>query len=212
MRKLILFFAIFTFLTTSCGGNFLMNSSNVSKVKKNYDKILILAKAKDQVARINFEDQVVKDFAARGIKASSSISVIKTESFSKEISEKDIEEMRLKLVKDGYTGVIITYLVSKDQYTNVVQGGSSTAFIPVRYGRFGRYYGAYPVNYWEPDQVKVGIEYTLESCLFDITVDQKDNLQWLGKFKVKDPKSLTKTIEKYSKELTDKLLIESISQ
>jgi hypothetical protein len=212
MRKLILFFAIFTFLTTSCGSNFLMNSSNVSKVKKNYDKILILAKAKDQVTRINFEDQVVKDFAARGIKASSSISVIKTESFSKEISEKDIEEMRLKLVKDGYTGVIITYLVSKDQYTNVVQGGSSTAFIPVRYGRFGRYYGAYPVNYWEPDQVKVGIEYTLESCLFDITVDQKDNLQWLGKFKVKDPKSLTKTIEKYSKELTDKLLIESISQ
>ena len=60
--------------------------------------------------------------------------------------------------------------------------------------------------------IEVGIEYTLESCLYDITVDQKDNLQWVGRFKVRDPESLVKTIEKYSKELTTALLEQSIAQ
>ncbi len=212
MKKIVIILGLIAFLATSCSSSYLKDSSNVSNSKKQYDKILVLAKAKDNVVRIKFENQVVQDFAANGIEASSSMSVIKTESFSKEVTEKDIENLRLKLVEDGYSGVIITYLLSKEQYSDVVQGNTGTAFYPVRYGRFGRYYGAYPVSYWEPDQVKVGIEYTLESCFYDITVDQKDNLQWVGRFKVKDPKSLVKTIEKYSKELTTQLLLESISQ
>ena len=212
MNKIVTILIFIAFLTTGCSSSYLKDSSNVSKSKKQYDKILVVAKAKDKVTRLKFENQVVQDFTANGVKAFSSMEVIQKESFSKEVTEEDIEELRLKLVQDGYSGVIVTYLVSKDQYTDVTSGNSGTTFYPVRYGRFGRYYGAYPVSYWEPDQVKVGIEYTLESCFYDITVNQKDNLQWVGRFKVRDPKSLVKTIEKYSKELTDKLLLESISQ
>lgn len=212
MKKIVIILGLITFLATGCSSSYLKDSSNVSNSKKQYDKILVLAKAKDNVARLKFENQVVQDFAANGIEATSSMAVIKTESFSKEVTEKDIENLRLKLVEDGYSGVIITNLLSKEQYSDVVPGNTGTAYYPVRYGRFGRYYGAYPISYWEPDQVKVGIEYTLESCFYDITVDQKDNLQWVGRFKVKDPKSLVKTIEKYSKELTTQLLLESISR
>jgi hypothetical protein len=116
------------------------------------------------------------------------------------------------LVKKGYGGVVITNLISKDQYTDVVPGSTSTAYVPVRYGRFGRYYGTYPMSYWEPDQVKVGIQYTLESCFYDIRQNLNDNLQWVGRFQLKDPKSLTKSINKYSKELTENLMLESIAQ
>lgn len=212
MKKLIVIVGFITFLASSCASTYLKNSSNVSGSKKSYEKILVVAKAKDKLSRIKFEDQVVLDLTAAGVKAFSSMSVITTESFNKKISEKDIEEIRLKLIEDGYNGVIVTNLVDVNQYTDVVTGNSGTAFVPVRYGRFGRYYGAYPVSYWEDDQVQTGVEYTLESCLYDITVDQKDNLQWVGRFQVKDPSSLVKTIEKYSKELTEALLNESISQ
>lgn len=212
MKKNILALGFIAFLITSCASSYLQDSSNASNNKKKYDKILVLAKSKDKLTRMNFEDQVVKDFAAKGVNASSSMAAIQTESFSNELTENDLENLRLKLIKDGYTGVIITYLISKDQYTDVIPGSSSTAYVPVRYGRFGRYYGAYPMNYWEPDTVDVGIEYILESCFYDITVDNNDNLQWVGRFKVKNPSSLNKTIEKYSKELTDQLLLESISQ
>ncbi|MDN3723549.1 hypothetical protein QRD02_04085 [Aequorivita sp. SDUM287046] len=212
MKKIILIFGFLSFLIISCATPYLQSSTNVSKVKKKYDKILIFANSKDKTTRLQFENQMVQDFAAQGIKAFSSMAVIQTNSFSKQLNEKDVEELRAKLVADGYTGVIITNLLSKDQYSDVVSGGTSTAYVPMRYGRFGRYYGAYPVNYWEPDQVQIGTEYTLESCLYDITESDKDNLQWVGRFQVKDPSSLTGSIEKYSKELVDQLLLENIAQ
>ena len=49
------------------GTTYLKKSSNVSKTKKKYDKILVVARAKDKVARIKFEDQVVKDFALQWV-------------------------------------------------------------------------------------------------------------------------------------------------
>lgn len=210
MKKIFtaLYFTAIVF--SGCGTSYLKESSNVSQAKKSYDKILIVARAKDKIVRFKFEDQLVADLAAQGVAAASSKDVIKTESFDKEVSEKDIEKIRNKLVSEGYSGVIITNLINTAKYQDVVPGRSGVGYYPVRYGRFGRYYGAYPVSYWEPDQVEIGVEYTLESCLYDITVDQKDNLQWVGRFKVRDPNSLVKTIEKYSKELTSALLDQSI--
>lgn len=211
MKRVIAISGFMALFVMGCGTTYLKNSSNVSETKKKYDKILVVARAKDKVARIKFEDQLVKDLALQGLNAVSSINAIQKESFSKELTEQDIEKIRTNLVSEGYTGVIITNLVNTAQYTDVIQGNMGTAYYPSRYGRFRRYYGAYPVNYWEPDQVETGIEYTLESCLYDISIDQKDNLQWVGRFQVKDPGSLTKTIEKYSKELTTALISESIS-
>ncbi len=212
MKKTIVLLSFSALLVSGCSSSYLQNSSNVSQIKKSYDKILVVARAKDNLSRIKFEDQVVQDFATHGITAMSSMKVIKTESFSKEVTEKDIEKLRVKLVADGFSGVIITNLISAEQYTDVIPGTTRTGYYPVSYGRFGRYYRAYPVTYWEPDQMKVGVKYTLESCLYDITIDQKDNLQWVGRFQVKDPSSLIKFIEKYSKELTEALLAENISQ
>lgn len=211
MKRKITIYGFMVLFMLGCGTTYLKNSSNVSKTRKKYDKILVVARAKDKVARIKFEDQVVKDLGLQGVNAVSSINAIQTESFSKELTEQDIEKLRTKLVNEGYSGVIVTNLINKSEYTDVVPGSTGTAYFPVRYGRFGRYYRAYPVSYWEPDQVEVGVEYTLESCLYDLTIDQKDNLQWVGRFQVKSPSSLTKSIEKYSNELTTALINESVS-
>jgi hypothetical protein len=212
MKNRIITLFLLSFIFSSCSSSYLKDSTNVSNTKKQYDKILVIARAKDKTTRINFENQVVKDFAENGVNATSSRDIFQSENFERELSEKEIEELRLSLVKKGYSGVVITNLISKDQYTDVVPGSTSTAYVPVRYGRFGRYSGTYPMSYWEPDQVKVGIQYTLESCFYDIRQNLNDNLQWVGRFQLKDPKSLTKSINKYSKELTENLMLESIAQ
>jgi len=212
MKKIMLIGGAMLFLFTSCGSTYLTNSTNVSKQKKSYDKILVVSRTKDKTARINFENQVVNDLAANGVQAMTSVEVIRTDDFSKEVSEEQIASIREKLVADGFDGVIITNLINAEQYTDVTPGTMSTGYYPVRYGRFGRYYRAYPVNYWEPDRVESGVEYTLESCLYDISVDQKDNLQWVGRFKVKNPSDLLNAIEKYSGELTTALMESNISQ
>ena len=212
MKKIMLFGGAMLFLLSSCGSSYLANSTNVSQQKRSYDKILVVSRTKDKTARINFENQVVNDLAANGVQAMTSVEVIRTDDFSKEISEEQVASLRQKLVSEGFDGVIITNLINAEQYTDVTPGNMGTAYYPVRYGRFGRYYNAYPVNYWEPDRVETGIEYTLESCLYDISIDQKDNLQWVGRFKVKNPSDLLNAIEKYSGELTTALMEESISQ
>lgn len=208
MKKIVLLGGAFLFLLSSCGSSYLANSTNVSQQKKSYDKILVVSRTKDQSIRINFENQVVQDLAANGVQALTSSGVIKSESFSKEVTKEQVAGLRQKLVSEGYDGVIVTNLINAKEYTDVTPGTMSSGYYPVRYGRFGRYYNAYPVTYWEPDRVETGIEYTLESCLYDISVDQKDNLQWVGRFKVRNPSDLVDAVEKYSGELT-KALMES---
>ena len=211
MKKIIfLVFGVCLFLT-GCATTYLQQSTNVSNIKKSYDKLLIVSKSRDMTARIKAEQEMVKDLAAMGVKAESSIEVIKTESFNKELTEKELDELRESLVAQGFDGIVITNLINAQEYTEVVPGTPTTAYMPMRYGRFGRYYSYYPATYWEPDRVEKGIEYTLDSCLYDLTIDQGDNLQWVGRFKVKNPTDLMKVIEKYSSELAAELNAQSIS-
>jgi len=212
MKKILFLGATMLFLLTSCGSSYLTNATNVSKQKKSYDKILVVSRTKDKTVRINFEDQLVADLAANGVQAMTSVDVIQMDALSKEVSEEQVAGLRQKLVSEGFDGVIITNLINAEQYTDVTPGTMSTGYYPARYGRFGRYYRAYPVTYWEPDRVETGIEYTLESCLYDISEGQKDNLQWVGRFKVKNPSDLLNAIEKYSSELTAALMESNISQ
>ena len=209
MKKIFTLFLL-TALTAGCGSSYLKNSTVVNPEKKSYDKILVIARSKDNTARISFENQVVADLAAQGIKAETSALVIKQSMFGQELTESQIETLRKNIISNGYDGVLVTNLVNTNQYRNVTPGGVSTTYVPVRYGRFGRYYRAYPVSYWEPDRVEEGVEYTLETCLYAVTQSKGDNLQWIGRFQVRNPSDLTNTIANYSKELTEELIAKSI--
>lgn len=211
MKSKIAVLGITFLMLLGCSSLYLDDSSLINPEKNNYNKILVIAKTKDKVLRMKFENQVVNDLAASGVQAISSMSVIKTESFSKVLTDSEIEDLKSKMLSSGYDGVIITNLINKEQYTEVHQGNVSRSYVPVSYGRFGRYYRYYPVDYWEEDEITTGTEYTLESCFYNITDSSGDNnLQWVGRFKIKDVSSIGKTVEKYSKELTGELLEKSI--
>lgn len=210
MKKFPVLALILLLTLSSCSSKYLTSSSNVSQEKKNYDKILVVAISNDLTSRIRFENQVVNDFAERGVTALSSMDVIKKDSFNKKLTEAEIDMLRNTLKEAGFDGIIITNLIDASQYTDVIPGNTNTAYYPARYGRFGRYYSYYPVTYWEPDQVVTGVKYTLESVLYDLRIDNTDNLQWVGRFQVKDPSSISKAVTKYADELVEALLETSI--
>lgn len=210
MKKFVLLTLFSVLLLTSCSSKYLTSSSNVSQEKKSYDKILVVAITKDLTSRIRFENQVVANFGELGVTAASSVDVIKKDSFDKKLTEAEIDMLRNTLKEAGFDGIIITNLIDASQYTDVIPGNSNTAYYPARYGRFGRYYSYYPVTYWEPDQVVTGVKYTLESVLYDLRMADTDNLQWVGRFLVKDPSSISKSVTKYSKELVEALMETSI--
>lgn len=211
MPKNLIIFSLFFFLLAECGNSYLRESTNVSNIKKSYDKILVVARTKDKIARIRAEGLVVNELGLRGVKAESSVDVIKTENFSEEMSDEEIETLISQLLDAGFSGVLITNVINREQYKDVIRGGSNIEYQPPQYGRFGQYYNYYPATSWEPDRIAKGVDYTVESCLYDITVDQKDNLQWVGRFKLKNPEDIKEAIAQYSKELADTLIDQSIN-
>ncbi|MGB5429617.1 hypothetical protein [Eudoraea sp.] len=172
---------------------------------------MVVARTKDKIARIRAEGLVVNELRLRGVKAESSVDVIKTENFSEEMSDEEIETLISQLLDAGFSGVLITNVINREQYKDVIRGGSNIEYQPPQYGRFGQYYNYYPATSWEPDRIAKGVDYTVESCLYDITVAQKDNLQWVGRFKLKNPTDIKEAIAQYSKELADALIDQSIN-
>ncbi|MEO1011512.1 MAG: hypothetical protein AAFX53_09420 [Bacteroidota bacterium] len=201
------------FLTVTFLGctSYLTSSENVSNAKQDYDKILVLGRSKDNTARLKFENQVVAQLKANGIEAIASYTVDGTKNLDRKFTDGEIQNVKSNLVSDGFDGVIITNLVNAQEYTDVIPGNVGTTYIPARYGRFGRYYAYYPMTTWEPDQLVSGVKYVLESSLYDIKKANGDNLQWVGRFELKDPGSIEKTSTQYAKELVGALLEESIN-
>ena len=211
MIKNLIVLWLLSFLLTDCSNSYLRQSTSVSNIKKKYDKVLVVAHTKDKVARIRAEGLVVNELGLRGVNAESSVDVINTEKISEEMSEKEIETLISQLLDGGFTGVLITNVINTEQYKEVIRGGSKVEYQAPQYGRFGQYYNYYPATSWEPDRIETGVDFTVESCLYDITVAQDKNLQWIGRFKLKNPADIKEAIAQYSKELADALIDQSIN-
>ncbi len=197
-------------LLLSCS-SYLTSSENVSKTKNDYNKILVVGRSKDKTARIKFENSVVSQLAEKGLNGISSYSANAIININKEYSDSELVTLKKNLMSNGYDGVIVTNLINTEAYTDVVPGNSSTAYIPRRVGRFGRYLTYYPITTWEPDQLKSGTKYIFESSLYRLDEKQGENLQWIGRFEVKDPSSLETTVDNYAKNLTNALVKNSVS-
>mgnify|MGYP006283176329 CR=1 FL=1 len=209
MKKVILS-GLILILVQACSSSYLQESIDVSKTKKSYDKILVVTRSSDKASRIRSERALVSKLAENGIQAIASHEEPLTSSIPEKSSEAQARAVAVQLSSKGYQGIIVTNLVDTQQYTDVIPGSTTTSYYPVRYGRYGRYVGAYPVSSWEPDRLQTGVEYILETCLYDIRVIDGDNLEWVGRFKVRDPSDLNKVTEKYVKELVEALMESSI--
>ncbi len=203
-------FICIAFLLGSCKG-YLTSSQNVSESKEPYEKVLVLGRSKDNSARIQFENQMVEELKANGVTAVASYTVDGTKNIEREFSESEVQNVEKKLIAQGFDGAIITNLINASEYTDVIAGNTSTIMVPARFGRFGRYYAHYPLTTWEPDQLVTGMKYVFESSFYSLKTGNDDNLQWIGRFEIKDPSSLIKTSSNYAKELVATLIKESIT-
>ncbi len=209
-RKTVFTGTIVVLLFSACS-SYLTSSENVGETKKPYEKILVVGRSKDNTARIKFENSVVSQLKEVGVKGTASHAANKVIDLNKKYSETELVILKKTLMAGGYDGVIVTNLINTEEYTDVIPGNTSTAYVPTRAGRFGRYLVYYPVTRWEPDQLRSGTKYVFESSLYRLTEDSGDNLQWIGRFEVKDPSNLTNTVNKYAKDLTNALIKSSIS-
>lgn len=200
------------FLLTSCGSNYLKSYENVSKTKNNYDKIVVVGRSSDEMIRIKFENDMVQYFSEQGITAVASHTINETKNIARKLSNGEMDAMEKQLVQQGFDGCVITSLVDSQEYEEVIPGNSNTNYYTGRFGRFGRGYSYYPVTTWQPDQVREGVKYIFQSSFYQLSKAPGENLQWIGRFEVKDPYNIDKITNSYAKELVNSLNEESISE
>ena len=212
MKRMFSLVVLAAVLFTGCATTYMTESTSINNQKKKYDKILVVFREADLTGRIALENQIVQDLGVKGVSAVASRSVLKTDSFEKELTEAELDQLVNTLLANGYTGVLVTTMLDKSQYTQVTPGAVYAGY-PGYYGGFGSYYGFYGggMTYREPDRIRTGTEYALESAMFDITDSSQENLQWVGRFKVRDPNDLQKTVAKYSGELVEELMAKVIA-
>lgn len=198
------------FCLTSCG-SYLTDFENVSKSKNNYEKIVIVAKTTDEILRMKFENEMVQHFDEKGIKAVASYTLNEMKDVTRKLSENESVLIEKKLVSMGYDGCIVTSFIDSKEYEQVVPGNSSTYYYPTQFGRFGRGYSYYPVTNWQPDRIEKGVKYIFESNLYLLNDSTENNLQWIGRFEVKDPKNVSQVTKEYTNDLVNILLKESIN-
>lgn len=209
MKKAGILIALIMVLA-SCGTSYLKTSENVSKEKNVYSKVVVVGRISDQTSRIKFENEVVRFLGEQGVNAIPSHQVPLTRTIKESYTESEIQSLEGALLQQGFDGSIVTNFLDSSQYQEVVPGNSNTYYYPRVIGRFGRGYGYYPMSTWQPDQIEVGVKYSFQSALYKLGSDKAENLQWIGKFEVKDPYNIDAVVSDYAAELVQALMEQSI--
>ncbi len=196
---------VFLALLSGCATSYLTSSHSTIDHKKQYEQIVVVAKSKSQATRFNFEQEITDKLLARGVNAVTSETLVPHSAIANNPDKAELESIRRELVSKGADGVIITTLIDKENYVDVIPGARGA--YPYHMRAYDRYWGHYPVTYWEPDRLVSVVVYYLESALYDITVED-DNLRWVGNFKVKGPGAVAKWSKKFATDLSEALVDE----
>lgn len=191
-----------------------ISSHIVQDETKTYSKILVVVKAKRATDRVQVEDDIVNKLNEKDITAVASYVLVPHEAMkSKAKDEKQLEMFVSKLREDKFDGILVTSLIEAKESVDYNPSQYRTSTVPVRYGRFGRYYGTATVGHYEPGSVEKHSNYLLESLLYDLRGSTKENsLHWIGKIKITDPSSFDKASHKYAKILVKRLVKDAMEQ
>lgn len=208
MKKITSLLAFFSLvlLVASCGPSVTVTDSwkapDIAESKS--DHFVVMARVDDVVGRQRFEQEIVKQFKARGVDAVESYKKYPDLNLNLKMTPDQISELEVKLSKEGINGIVLT--VIKDMKTEIKttsSGGYSSGY----YGGFGGYYGSYysPYGYggsYVPASSRTYQSdiYKLESVIFDL--DRKgDQMVAVISVNITDPKSASEVAPKYAEKL-----------
>lgn len=211
MSRLFFLTLIMLFLSKSYAQEFL-GSHTVGKETKTYSKILVVAKAKNETKRVEMEDDIVKRLKKEGIDAVPSYLRLTNELLEAKKQDEEALETFVSILREkDFDGILVTSLVGTNESVEYNPAEYRTTTVPVRYGRFGRYYTTARVGVYEPASVEKHKNFVFESLLYDLRASSKeDSLHWIGKIKVTDPTDFDKATDQYAKTMVNKLTKEAI--
>lgn len=183
----------------------------------NNQKILVINKTNDKVAKERFEKDLAERLRKSGVDAVESF-IAFPDMKQKERTETEMDEA-VKIVKDaGFTGVVVTGIRNietqsqstttggYDKQINTGEGLGVTIYnYSYHYYGFGSFYGSvYNSNlgsiYVKPETTVNSYNvYTLETVTYNLTLDKESQMVGVLTVKVTDPSSYEEIAGKYTK-------------
>jgi len=207
-------------LLTSCGSytDVYDTWANPTYVGHKWNKLVVVAMAKDPLNKVKVESEVAKALKAKGIDAVSVSTILSIESYDANsdgvIDDPNaIAKLVQKIKSEGVDGAIMITLKGVDKKETYVPPTATT--VPAG-GYYGGYYGGaggYPYynHYYTSYQTVYSPGYTttstsivLETKLFDLK-DEKSDACWIGRSSTAEPSSVTDLANTYSYAIVAKM-------
>ena len=182
--------------------------------------VLVIARTANDHARIAFEEAIVLELKALGIKATESFKKAPKIYPNREISEERVALIKSLLESEGYTGIVLTVIKEKEQVTatsssGIYVGASYGNYYPGYYGNFYNYY-SYPYAYGSyydsfggyipvSTSTRTYNNYVLETVAYNLDEPTENQLVAVVTSSVNDPKEAYKTAAVYASNMMKSL-------
>ena len=207
---------------TSCSSIKVLDAwkgDNVNTIRE--QKILVIARAANELARVSFEEEIAKQIRASGLDATESHKKFPGHKPDHKLSEEEIDELKATIQNAGYNGVVVSVLKDLQETTRVTEeggyytggytGGPYNSFYPGYYGGFYGYYGnamSYSTygNYVPSTlTTQTSKTYILETVVYNLDQPDEKQLVAVVTSKVDNPQNVTTTAKQYAKAIAKSL-------
>ena len=202
-------------LFSGCSSVEVLNSwkaDSADSVKDN--NFIVIARTANTQGRIAFENEIVKQLTAKGMKATASFTKFPKLNPDQEVSEEKKAEIVKILEQEGFNAVVLTVIKDVQEVTQTTQdgggyaGGNYYGYYPRYYGGFNRYY-YHPMSYstlgvYEPTTYTTSTSknYILETVIYDLEQTDEKQLVAVVTSKIEDPENASSAAGQYVKAIT----------
>lgn len=188
-------------------------AENVSSINDN--NIIVIARTENNQARIAFENEIVNQLTAKGLKATASFTKFPKLNPDEKVSEDKREQIKNLLINEGFNAVVLTVIKDiKEATRTVTEGGYyEGATIYPRYyrGFYGYYYN--PMSYSsfgnyvpETSTTFTSKTFVLESVAYNLAEPEDKQLIAVVTTQIENPSNITKVAQEYVKAITKSLV------
>ncbi|MGH7727114.1 MAG: hypothetical protein ACREOU_16970 [Candidatus Eiseniibacteriota bacterium] len=161
--------------------------------------ILMVAAVPDGSARRTAEDIVVGDLKSKGVQATSSYTLFPD-------GMPTVDQMKEVVAKNGYDGVIVSRLTSKEKQEYYVPPTVTTVGAPgYGYGGWYGWYGGVYSSYVSPGYVGTETVVLVDTSVWSTAGGEKGKMIWTGTTESIDPKSAQSITQQISNTILPKL-------
>jgi hypothetical protein len=160
------------------------------------NKVLLVGMTNNKEARINFENELKKEFDNRGVVSMRSLDVFDLNFTDSRKTEKELDYFEESLLDKDFDAILLTKIIGSERRQSLKK--TMNQLYNNKEG-FNEDYRRHQNIYYDDEYYENYTVYNAETSLYCICTGKERSLIWRGSIDITDPKNIEKTIHDYVK-------------